>query len=167
MVYYNSDDVQVFPTVRRNDSINRKDRLNTEENIVGLSNIISSGQSYILNGFNFDGSVLSSGVCVIKGYYFKIENNIQVEDIADDDKFLYLKIKIKENTYKPDPTNDANKINFKELSPINSNTNILDDSAKFLGLEIETTKTEQEDSIEEDSIEKVYLLVAKKDDNKK
>ena len=94
MAYYESGKVNVFPTVRRNDEIDRNARLNTERNIVGLSNIVSGGQSYILSGLNIDtnGRILSSGMCVINGYYFKIESAIKLNPNGN---YLYFKIKVK------------------------------------------------------------------------
>lgn len=102
MTYIQSNNISVFPTVRRNDEIDRKARLNTEENIVNLSERFTSGQSYILSGLNIgeNGTTLSSGVCVIKGYYFKIENQITLNP-DNNDTYLYFHIKLAETSNIP------------------------------------------------------------------
>lgn len=156
MAYYESDKVKVFPTVRRNDEIDRKARLNTEENIVSLSNRISGNQSYIFSGLNIseDGKTLSSGICVIKGYYFKIENAIRfTSDIIGDSNYLYFKIKLEERT-------QENKITFTELARTIGTEEKLDDES-FFGLEIVFSQ-----NIIDETSEDFVLLVAKKVNDK-
>lgn len=160
MAYYESDKVKVFPTVRRNDKIDRKARLNTEENIVSLSNRISGNQSYIFSGLNIseDGKTLSSGICVIKGYYFKIENAIRFTSdiIGDSSNYLYFKIKLKERTQE----NQDQTITFTELARTIGTEEKLDDG-NFFGLEIVFSQ-----NIIDETSEDFVLLVAEKVGNK-
>ena len=157
MTNYNSGSIKVFPTIRRNDIEDRKSRLITEENIIKISNNLSGGQSYILNGLtiNKEGTQISSGACIINGYYFKIENNINLEP-TQQDNFLYFQIKTQMET------------NFTELISFISNTNKkLDYENNFTGLNITFNNDLLNESeiinLENKTPETIYnLLIAKK-----
>lgn len=163
MELYDSENVKVFPTIRRNDKIDRNARLNTEENIVGLSNNISGGQSYILEGLTIENNKLSAGTCIINGYYFKIENTIPLQNIGNpqdnNNNYLYFQIRVKE-------------INgFKELVDFESGerNKLLDFENSFTGLNIEYTNNlldnkEYKNGNTQDII--YNLLIAEKVNNK-
>lgn len=157
MAYYQSQGVETFPIIRRNDEINRKARLITEENIVSVSNHISGNQSYILEGLNVsqNGLQITSGVCIINGYYFKIENTITINknEQTETDNYLYFQIRLSSTNQ------TSTTMQFKELIPFETTSisDYLDYENEFIGLNIKFSS-----NIIENTEEIFNLLIAKK-----
>lgn len=107
-----SENIKVFPSVTRNDEKDRNARLNSEANIISLTNRLTGSQSYIINGLDLseDGNEISAGRCCIYGYYFDINSPISVHP---SNKYCYLHLQVtKKNT--------TDNIEFLQLNGDNS-----------------------------------------------
>lgn len=136
-----SDNIKVFPSVRRSDASDLDARLPSEYNLTNIVNRLTNTDSFIVEGLtivkNPDDTIqLTRGSCNIHGYYFEIKKSITLDDIGNHDK-IYLKIE----------TETSNINSFVELVGNDGSNNI------YTGLQIvyEKPKTGY------------YLLLATKD----
>lgn len=139
-MYIKSNQVEIFPTPRRNGNIDNNSRLNTEQNITEITNRLVGNQSYIVSGLDVKEEnseiTISYGVCIINGYKFELKEQ-NFNNISGDDE-IYLEIITQDII----PTGTTYK--FKELVQDNS-TDTLDidngGTLVFQGLQINTVPT--------------------------
>lgn len=78
-----SSQISVYPTAVRNDNFDRNARLNSEYNITNLINRLTGRDAFIISGFSnlSIGGDLDPGEFNINGYYFKIPEMVNIEEI--------------------------------------------------------------------------------------
>lgn len=148
MANIRSEDIKVFPSVTRNDEKDRNARLNSEANIISLTNRLTGSQSYIINGLDLseDGSEISAGRCCIYGYYFDI--NSPITNLSPSDNVCYLHMSFTRT--------QSGNVKFLQLNGDNSNI--------YMGLEVLFGDTLPTDA-PTDAPTDYYLLVATKNGN--
>lgn len=160
-----SNQVNIFPTAIRNNEIDFKSKLNTEDNIVGFNNRLA-WQSYIINGLDIeenDGNYnITEGECVINGYYFKLSFEDFTIDNEPEPVYIYFEITIEDIET---PYLLGNTFNTKELvcktekdgEKYTTLDTTIDNSNVFKGLEIKTTSNKNDFSDDRNC-----LLIAQK-----
>ena len=148
---FNSNELKIFPTSKRNDKIDRNARLTSEQNLVSMINRLTDQKSFVIDGLNIekgsDGTfTLSDGSCNIYGYYFKFtftagKKQLSFGALPDGSK-LYLHLSI--------DTNVINNIAFTELSGTDD-----EQSNLYTGLELITSQ-----NTETDNADNYYLCLA-------
>lgn len=94
-----SNNIKVFPSVKRSDEYDLAARLPSEYNLTNIINRLTGKDSFIITGL--DVSVennkpqINVGECNIKGYYFNITSPIMLNDIGNNTK-IYLYIEVEE-----------------------------------------------------------------------
>lgn len=148
---FNSNELKIFPTSKRNDAIDRNARLTSEQNLVSMINRLTDQKSFVIDGLNIEKNsngtfTLSDGSCNIYGYYFKFtftggKKQLSFGALPDGSK-LYLRLSIS--------TNVVNNIAFTELSGTdNAQSNL------YTGLELITSE-----NTEIDDANNYYLCLA-------
>lgn len=139
-----SNKIKVYPTSRRNDKIDSTAKLNTEENIVGLTNRLTNGKSYILNGLNVvefedNGTTklkITAGECVISGYKFSLKEQVIDKNYNGSYEQVFFQIDIIDNGDFNELVNEQRIENTKYLT-LDDNTNL------FYGININTLNLSQ------------------------
>ncbi len=108
-----SNQITVYPTTKRNDTIDRKARLYVEENIISSINSVADKESFIVSGLDLTNNSkgIKNGICIIAGYKFNFTFDISGSQTiyslcgSDNDVFtsgstnyLYFSISLKPTT---------------------------------------------------------------------
>ena len=101
--FFYSDDVNVYPSSRRDKALYRQSRVSTEHNIVEQTNAAISS-SYIMKGLELsesDGEIsITAGEGVIAGYHFSVLNDIDISSVweeVENDGYICLALKTNTN----------------------------------------------------------------------
>lgn len=140
---FGSSEIKMYPSSLRDDNADRNAKLNSEQNIISITNRFSDKDSFIISGLRFDGNhTISAGECNIHGYYFKTNDFDNFEPTTDNIYFL-IKLNIDEKT------------GFTQLYPIEDQGIGLDFNSSFIGLRIT-------DTLPSPLTNMYYLLIAQK-----
>lgn len=108
-----SNKITVYPTTKRDDTIDRKARLYVEENIISNITSIVDKESFIVSGLDLTNNKLSinNGKCIIAGYKFDLtfdnSGNQTIYSLCGNNdnvftsgaiNYLYFSISLKPNT---------------------------------------------------------------------
>ena len=130
MGYLLSADIKVYPTARRDDSLDRNARLNTEQNLTSIINRLTNIEAFVIKGLEVTDNILRTGSCNIHGYVFNITKTQDLSDYkAERNKVLAFQIKTK-------LLNDVEElINFDtDASDLDSSSNA--NTSRFKGLQL-------------------------------
>lgn len=134
-----SENIKVFPSVKRSDEYDLAARLPSEYNLTNIINRLTGKDSFIITGLDIsiesNNIQINPGECNIKGYYFNITSPIILNDIGTNTN-IYLYIEVEE------------KDSFTELKGNDTGEN----NSEYSGLKISYTEPEG-----------YYLLLATKD----
>ena len=107
----NSNQISVYPSVRRSDIFDRNARLYTEKNIVDIVNRLTNNSSFVIGDLIIENNTtLKAFRCNLGGYLINIKEDITLSDIKEeeltDGGVLYISAN----------TNDEEESEFIELA---------------------------------------------------
>lgn len=157
-MFINSNAIKIFPSSRRDDSIDRQARMTTEYNISNIVNRLTSRDSFVISGLEISEGKITSGSCNIHGYFIEIKEGVSLDESivspkSENDK-LCLAIKLES------VISDATE-KFYELVEINSQSSsqgTLDLNDEFLGLQVTKMSSSNNESWKDGTI--YYLPIA-------
>ena len=157
-MYINSNNIVVYPTLKRNNNNIETSSIISEQGITSLINRLTENKSYVIDGLIFPGkdSSLSAGSCNICGYKFTISEN-QTLTVLENSKYLYLKMNCTETTSK----NNISPLSLKGFDVLTKEKEYNTNNLQYSGLDIIFTN-----SILNDKNNAKYLLIAEKRENK-
>ena len=128
MAYFQSSQIKVFPSTKRNDIYDRSARLPTEYNLTNIINRLTSRDSFIIDGLSISNNILQSGSFNIHGYLTASENQL-----------LCLNLTLKES--------NVSGSTFIEIGSGDQNQSSQSSNSDYEGLTIEviTKEDNQED----------------------
>lgn len=92
-VYFESDEIIMYPVANRDATNFRDSRVSTEHNIVAMLNKAIS-RSYIVDGLTIENGVLQSGSAVIGGYIVDILGTTGITLSPENNAYLCLSIEV-------------------------------------------------------------------------
>lgn len=98
MAYFQSSQIKVFPTTKRNDIYDRNARLPTEYNLTNIINRLTSRDSFIIDGLSILSNQLQVGSFNIHGYYFELKSPYNLSTFnPSENQLLCLGLALKES----------------------------------------------------------------------
>lgn len=157
-MYINSNNIVVYPNLKRNNNNIETSSIISEQGITSLINRLTENKSYVINGLQLsgDGTTLSLGSCNVCGYKFTISENQTVTPL-ENSKYLYLKMNCAEEISK----NNISPLSLKGFDVLTKEKEYKIDNLQYSGLDIVFTN-----SILNDKNNAKYLLIAEKRENK-
>lgn len=145
--YFNSNNIKVYPSAKRNPQYNYPANLNTEQNIVSLSNSIVDIKNYIVDGLDIsvtdNHATINSGKCVINGYSIEISDNQTISESLSTNSTYYIYLTA--NTVNINISQGSVNFNISEISGIDSASVLDPDNYKYTGINIEVLTSEKSD----------------------
>lgn len=155
-MYINSNNIVVYPTLKRNNNNIETSSIISEQGITSLINRLTENKSYVIDGLKYDGTTLSPGSCNICGYKFTIITN-QTLTPLENSKYLYLKMNCAEEISK----NNISPLSLKGFDLLTKEKEYNTNNLQYSGLDIIFTN-----STLNDKNNAKYLLIAEKIENK-
>ena len=145
--YFNSNNIKVYPSAKRNPQYNYPANLNTEQNIVSLSNSIVDIKNYIVDGLDIsvadNHATITSGKCVINGYSIEISDNQNISESLNTNNTYYIYLTA--NIVNINISQGSVNFNISEISGIDSASVLDPDNSKYTGISIEVRTSEMDD----------------------
>lgn len=140
--YFDSGKIKIYPSAKRDPQYNYPANLNTEQNIVSLSNNIVDIKNYIIDGLGVTVTsnkvAISAGKCVISGYSIEISSQQSVDEVTlntNNNYYVYLTA----NMVTTSISQGSVQFNLPEINGIDSNQ-------KYTGIDIEILTSEKLDT---------------------
>ena len=140
MAYFQSSQIKVFPTTKRNDIYDRSARLPTEYNLTNIINRLTSRDSFIIDGLSILSNQLQTGSFNIHGYYFELKSPYNLSTFnPSENQLLCLNLTLKES--------NVSGSTFIEIISGDQNQSSQSSNSDYEGLTIEviTKEDNQED----------------------
>ena len=138
MSFLNSTSVKMFPTSKRQSTIDINAKMNTEHNLINIINRLTGKHAFVIDGLTISSSgtygTISSGSCNLHGYIFYITQDTVIP-VAGDVTYTHLALQIK---VKRAGVNDSTIIAF-------DSDESLDESSLFKGLSLEKVEYDTPD----------------------
>lgn len=155
MSYFISNAVKMYPSSLRDDTVDRNAKLNSEQNIISITNRFTNNKSFIITAPSITATeskvTIGAGEFNLNGYYFKTTSNIEIT-ITNTTNTLYFYIKV-----------STSDIGNMYLMPLETGADKIDYNGTFVGLGVSTDVP----TAESGSGTTIYsLIVAQKIDDK-